>query len=149
MSNNSSYPSGYGSSAPTFGSVPPFGSSGKPTIPARPTSRPDRQPYDNRAYTPPTFPNGSNDKLVAAQKQVQDLTVIMHDNITKTLDRGEQIEIAVEKSAILERDADKFKTGATKLKWHFCRQHYKIMALIAVIIVVILLIIIYSVKSRT
>ncbi|XP_077986739.1 vesicle-associated membrane protein 4-like [Glandiceps talaboti] len=85
--------------------------------------------------------SGKNDNIRAVQGQVDEVVGIMHDNISKVIDRGDRLEDLQEKSDELSLNATHFKVSAKGLKkamwWQACK-----MRLLLVFIVVLLLLII-------
>ena len=63
------------------------------------------------------MPSVSDDaKIAAAQEQVDEVICIMHDNIKKTIDRGERIEVLHGKSEDLLSHAQVFYKRAKDLR---------------------------------
>jgi vesicle-associated membrane protein 7 len=83
-----------------------------------------------------------NDKLTQVKRQVDDIKSVMMENIDRVLERGEKLEIMVEKSEKLEEHAKIFQKRGTDLKRHFCVQNAKWMVLLAIVVIVIVFIIV-------
>jgi len=84
------------------------------------------------------------DKLSKVRKQVDELKGVMLENIDKVLQRGEKLEIMVEKSEMLEEQAKIFQKKSTEVKRHFCMQNARLIVIIAVIIIIIILVIVLA-----
>ncbi len=80
-------------------------------------------------------------KIQHVQKQVDEVIDVMHDNISKVLDRGEKIDDLQEKSEELVYSASVFRVSAKGLRSHFWWRECKMRLLLLVVVVVILLII--------
>lgn len=84
-------------------------------------------------------------KVVAVQKKVDEVKGIMVENIERVLERGEKIELLVDKTDNLRFQADKFhKTGRalrTKMWW----QNFKVQIIVVIIVILIAVIIFASV----
>jgi len=82
-------------------------------------------------------------KVAAVQKKVSEVKNIMVDNIEKVLERGEKIELLVDKTDNLRFQADKFhKTGKqlrSKMWWQNMRLKITIVVVVLVLILVIFL----------
>lgn len=89
--------------------------------------------------------NTDNSKIKDVQKQVDETTHIMKDNIESIIERGEKIENLEMKTIQLEKDAKDFRGKARDLKRHFCIQNAKMIGIISCIVIVIILIIIAAI----
>jgi len=82
-------------------------------------------------------------KLPLCKKKVSEVKNIMVDNIEKVLERGEKIELLVDKTDNLRFQADKFhKTGKqlrSKMWWQNMRLKITIVVVVLVLILVIFL----------
>lgn len=77
-------------------------------------------------------------KIYQAQKEVEDVKGIMTQNIKKVLERGEKLDILIEKTEDLEASAQSFKKGTIKLRRKYWWQNQRnCMILIAVILVLL------------
>ncbi|CDO99425.1 unnamed protein product [Coffea canephora] len=84
-------------------------------------------------------------KLAKIKAQVSEVKGVMMENIEKVLDRGEKIELLVDKTENLRSQAQDFRQQGTKMKRKMWVQNMKIKLIVAGIILAILLIIILSV----
>jgi hypothetical protein len=81
-------------------------------------------------------------KLQLVQDQVNGVISIMQENISKAIDRGDQLEGLQGKTEDLEANADRFKHGARDVRKRMCWNNIKMNLLIAFIAIMILLVII-------
>ncbi|KAL8130649.1 hypothetical protein V2J09_019804 [Rumex salicifolius] len=84
-------------------------------------------------------------KLSKVQAQISEVKGVMMDNIEKVLDRGEKIEILVDKTDNLRSQAQEFRTQGTQVRRKMWLQNMKIKLIVLGIIVALILIIILSV----
>lgn len=61
-------------------------------------------------------PNGANDELGAVNERLEQVRHVMHDSIEKVLERGERIELLVDRADRLEQNATTFAKKSTALK---------------------------------
>lgn len=96
--------------------------------------------------------NSGGDALSAARGEVEQVKGIMVQNIEKVLERGEHIDLLVDKTENLESEALRFKKRSGKLKNRMWWQNQKmcmILTLVAVVIIAILAIIIWKSTGGT
>lgn len=80
---------------------------------------------------------GSKDvRLNEVQREVDDVTNLMRNNLEKTLQRGEQLEELDDKSTRLEDNARNFQKRANKVHWLYRCRSYRNMAIIVVLLIV-------------
>ncbi|CAH8251173.1 unnamed protein product [Arabidopsis lyrata] len=84
-------------------------------------------------------------KLSKVKAQVTEVKGVMMENIEKVLDRGEKIELLVDKTENLRSQAQDFRTQGTKMKRKLWFENMKIKLIVFGIIVALILIIILSV----
>lgn len=84
-------------------------------------------------------------KVAAVQKKVDEVKNIMVENIEKVLERGEKIELLVDKTDNLRFQADKFHKTGRQLRSRMWWQNFKMKIIIAAIIILIAIIIFCSV----
>jgi len=81
--------------------------------------------------------------VLAVQKQVEEVKSVMMENIEKVLDRGDRIELLVDKTEELRFQADNFyKTGRSlrrRMWWNNMKMKLAIAVLIFCIVFVIFL----------
>jgi len=80
-------------------------------------------------------------KVAKVQSQVSEVKEIMMDNIEKVLDRGEKIELLVDKTETLRFQADSFHRTGRQLRRRMWMQNLKMKLLLAFIIIAIILIV--------
>ncbi len=83
--------------------------------------------------------NGPNaDQFASVGNKIEDVKNIMVDNIEKVLERGEKIELLVDKSEQLQQQAFKFHTSSKQLKnamiWRRIQMYIAIFLILAIII---------------
>ncbi|CAN1282103.1 Putative vesicle-associated membrane protein 726 [Linum perenne] len=84
-------------------------------------------------------------KLAKVKAQVSEVKGVMMENIEKVLDRGEKIELLVDKTENLHQQAQDFKSTGTKIRRKMWLQNMKIKLIVLGIIVALILIIVLSV----
>lgn len=84
-------------------------------------------------------------KLAKVKAQVTEVKGVMIDNIEKVLDRGEKIELLVDKTENLRSQAQDFKQQGTKMKRKMWLQNMKMKLVVLGIIIALILIIVLSV----
>ncbi|KAL4321501.1 hypothetical protein AHAS_Ahas14G0116800 [Arachis hypogaea] len=91
-------------------------------------------------------------KLAKVQNQVSEVKGVMMENIEKVLDRGEKIELLVDKTENLHNQAQDFRTSGTKIRRKMWLQNMKMKLIVLAILIVLILVIVLSVchgfKSR-
>ncbi|BBN16565.1 vesicle-associated membrane protein 7 [Marchantia polymorpha subsp. ruderalis] len=80
-------------------------------------------------------------KLSKIKAQVSEVKGIMMDNIEKVLDRGEKIEVLVDKTDNLRTQADNFQRQGRQLRRKMWLQNFKVKLIVLAIIIVVILII--------
>lgn len=84
-------------------------------------------------------------KLSKVKAQVSEVKGVMMENIEKVLDRGEKIELLVDKTDNLRSQAQDFRQQGTKIRRKMWYENMKIKLLVFAIILVLILIIILSI----
>ncbi|XP_076940016.1 vesicle-associated membrane protein 722-like isoform X1 [Bidens hawaiensis] len=84
-------------------------------------------------------------KLSKVKAQVTEVKGVMMENIVKVLDRGENIDILVDKTADLRTQAQGFRENGEQLRRKMWWQNMKIKLIVLVIIFALILIIVLSV----
>ncbi|RWR88573.1 vesicle-associated membrane protein 721-like protein [Cinnamomum micranthum f. kanehirae] len=84
-------------------------------------------------------------KLAKVKAQVSEVKGVMMENIEKVLDRGEKIEVLVDKTENLRSQAQDFRTQGTKMRRKMWLQNMKIKLIVLGILVALILIIILSI----
>ncbi|KAL8092881.1 vesicle-associated membrane protein 722 [Apium graveolens] len=84
-------------------------------------------------------------KLAKVKAQVSEVKGVMMENIEKVLDRGEKIELLVDKTENLRSQAQDFRTGGQQLRRKMWLQNMKIKLIVLGIIIALILIIVLSV----
>lgn len=84
-------------------------------------------------------------KLAKVKAQVSEVRGVMMENIEKVLDRGEKIELLVDKTENLRSQAQDFRQQGTKIRRKMWWENMKIKLIVMGIIIAILLMIILSI----
>ncbi|AAB80624.1 Strong similarity to Arabidopsis ATHSAR1 (gb/M90418). ESTs gb/T44122,gb/N65276,gb/AA041135 come from this gene [Arabidopsis thaliana] len=84
-------------------------------------------------------------KLAKVKAQVSEVKGVMMENIEKVLDRGEKIELLVDKTENLRSQAQDFRTTGTQMRRKMWLQNMKIKLIVLAIIIALILIIVLSV----
>ncbi|KAJ0262020.1 Vesicle-associated membrane protein 723 [Hirschfeldia incana] len=84
-------------------------------------------------------------KLAKVKAQVSEVKGVMMENIEKVLDRGEKIELLVDKTENLRSQAQDFRTQGTQMRRKMWFQNMKIKLIVLAIIIALILIIVLSV----
>ena len=80
-------------------------------------------------------------KVAKVQTQVSEVKEIMMQNIEKVLDRGEKLELLVDKTENLRYQADQFQKGGKALRNKMWWQNVKMKLLVALIVSIVIVII--------
>lgn len=84
-------------------------------------------------------------KLTKVKAQVSEVKGVMMENIEKVLDRGEKIELLVDKTENLRDQAQDFRSTGTQLRRKMWLQNMKVKLIVLGIIIALILIIVLSV----
>ncbi|XP_020202614.1 vesicle-associated membrane protein 722 [Cajanus cajan] len=84
-------------------------------------------------------------KLAKVKAQVSEVKGVMMENIEKVLDRGEKIELLVDKTENLHHQAQDFRNSGTKIRRKMWLQNMKIKLIVLAILIALILIIVLSV----
>ena len=91
------------------------------------------------------FNDPESDKMYRLKGEIAEVKDVMRNNINKVLERGEKIELLVDKSEALAESATVFHKRAKTLKWAMCRENAKLWAvIICVVLAVIGIIVIFA-----
>ncbi|XP_076882829.1 vesicle-associated membrane protein 721-like [Bidens hawaiensis] len=83
-------------------------------------------------------------KLSKVKAQVSEVKGVMMENIEKVLDRGEKIELLVDKTETLHSQAQGFRTQGTQLRRKMWFKNMKIKLIVLAIIIALILVIFFS-----
>lgn len=86
--------------------------------------------------------NASADTLNRVRGEVGEIRTIMVDNIEKILERGDRIELLVDKTATMQDSAFHFRKQSKRLRRALWMKNFKLLALLTCLIVVVLYLII-------
>ncbi|EEF32237.1 vesicle-associated membrane protein 722 isoform X2 [Ricinus communis] len=84
-------------------------------------------------------------KFAKVKAQVSEVKGVMMENIEKVLDRGEKIELLVDKTENLHQQAQDFRSSGTKIRRKMWLQNMKIKLIVLAILIALILIIVLSV----
>mmetsp|Transcript_20750 Transcript_20750/g.49309 ORF Transcript_20750/g.49309 Transcript_20750/m.49309 type:complete len:219 (-) Transcript_20750:765-1421(-) len=88
--------------------------------------------------------NPNADKLNRVKGEIEDVKAVMVENIEKVLERGERIELLVDKTENLNQQAFKFKKQSSQLKRAMWWKNAKLMGVLALVVSIIIFIVIAS-----
>lgn len=89
----------------------------------------------------------SDDAIGNAKREIDDVRGIMTRNIEGLLERGERIDLLVDKTDRLGGSAREFRVRSRGLKRQMWWKNVKLMGLLAVVLVLIVLAIVLAVKN--
>jgi vesicle-associated membrane protein 7 len=116
-----------------------YGDRGRSTIPHAMQSDFSRILQKQMEY----YSNNENaDRIIQLRRDLQDVKDIMVSNIDKILDRGQKIDILVDKTENLTSTSAVFKKKAVELKRVMWWKNAKLMILVVVVILIIIYVII-------
>jgi len=81
---------------------------------------------------------GQNDAIKNAQQEIEDVREIMSENIERVLERGERIDLLVDKTDRLGGSAREFRYRSTGLRRRMWWKNVKLMALLTVVVIFLL-----------
>ncbi|KAJ8441370.1 hypothetical protein Cgig2_009078 [Carnegiea gigantea] len=84
-------------------------------------------------------------KLAKVKAQVQEVKGVMMENIEKVLDRGEKIELLVDKTDNLRSQAQDFKAQGTKIRRKMWYENMKMKMIVAAIVLALILVAFFSI----
>lgn len=96
-----------------------------------------------------TTSGGQHDALSNVQREMDDVKGIMTRNIEGLLERGERIDLLVDKTDRLGGSAHEFRVRSRGLKRRMWWKNVKLMALLVLVIVLIIMAIVIAVKNAT
>ncbi|KAJ4423704.1 hypothetical protein N0V82_001590 [Gnomoniopsis sp. IMI 355080] len=96
-----------------------------------------------------TTSGGRDDAISNAQREIDDVRGIMTRNIEGLLERGERIDLLVDKTDRLGGSAREFRVRSRGLKREMWWKNVKLMALLVLVLVLIILAIVIAVKTST
>ncbi|XP_060917678.1 vesicle-associated membrane protein 8 isoform X2 [Labrus mixtus] len=88
--------------------------------------------------------SGSAAKLDHVQGQVNEVKVILSDNISKVLERGDRLDDLMGKTDDLQASADSFQRTSTRVARKYWWKNIKMIIIICVVVLIILIIIILA-----
>ncbi|KAI1359054.1 synaptobrevin [Xylaria arbuscula] len=94
-----------------------------------------------------TTSGGRDDAITNVQREIDDVRGIMTRNIEGLLERGERIDLLVDKTDRLGGSAREFRVRSRGLKRQMWWKNVKLMALLVVVLALIILTIVIAVKN--
>lgn len=94
-----------------------------------------------------TTEHGRDDAFTNVKREIDDVRGIMTRNIEGLLERGERIDLLVDKTDRLGGSAREFRVRSRGLKRQMWWKNVKLMALLALVLGLIVLAIVISVKN--
>jgi vesicle-associated membrane protein 7 len=96
-----------------------------------------------------TTSGGKDDAISNVQREIDDVRGIMTRNIEGLLERGERIDLLVDKTDRLGGSAREFRVRSRGLKRKMWWKNIKLMSLLGLVVVLIILAIVIAVKNTT
>ncbi|CAJ1070091.1 PREDICTED: vesicle-associated membrane protein 8-like isoform X2 [Xyrichtys novacula] len=93
---------------------------------------------------PQTPASGSANKMDQVQSQVNEVKVILKDNITKVLERGDRLDDLIGKTDDLQASADSFQRTSQRVARKYWWKNIKMMIIIGVVVLIIIILIILA-----
>lgn len=90
---------------------------------------------------------GRDDAISNAQREIDDVRGIMTRNIEGLLERGERIDLLVDKTDRLGGSASEFRLRSRGLKRQMWWKNVKLMGLLALVAILIVLAIVIAIKT--
>ena len=94
-----------------------------------------------------TTAGGQNDAITTAKREIDDVRGIMTRNIEGLLERGERLDLLVDKTDRLGGSAREFRVRTRDLKRRMWWKNIKLMGLLAVVVALIILTLVLSLKG--
>lgn len=94
-----------------------------------------------------TTSGGRDDAITNVQREMDDVRGIMTRNIEGLLERGERIDLLVDKTDRLGGSAREFRVRSRGLKRQMWWKNVKLMALLAIVFILIIVTIVIAVKN--
>ena len=88
-------------------------------------------------------------KLARIQQQTQEVADIVKANINLTIDRGDRIDVLMDKSIEMESQANTFAKSSKQLSRKMCLKKYKIAIILLLVLIIILVFIISYIYNVT
>jgi len=72
-----------------------------------------------------TVPLNEQDKLIKIRSQVEEALTSVRDNVEIAIKRGDNLDVLVTRSALLEEESRTWHKATTKLKHQQCRKYWE------------------------
>eukprot|EP01012_Entosiphon_sulcatum_P033656 TRINITY_DN42619_c0_g1_i1.p1 TRINITY_DN42619_c0_g1~~TRINITY_DN42619_c0_g1_i1.p1 ORF type:complete len:224 (+),score=41.51 TRINITY_DN42619_c0_g1_i1:52-723(+) len=76
------------------------------------------------------YNSGKGDKLKMVMQQVEQVKVTMLENVEKVIERGEKIDMLMDKTSRMNSESFKFRQAATRTKRQMCFGHFRLVLLV-------------------
>lgn len=94
-----------------------------------------------------TTSGGKSDAIGVAKREIDDVRGIMTKNIESLLERGERLDLLVDKTDRLGGSAQEFRVRSRGLKRQMWWKNIKLMALLGIVSILIILAIVITIKN--
>ena len=94
-----------------------------------------------------TTAGGQNDAITTAKREIDDVRGIMTRNIEGLLERGERMDLLVDKTDRLGGSAREFRVRSRDLKRRMWWKNVKLMGLLGLVLVLIIITIVIALKT--
>lgn len=94
-----------------------------------------------------TTSGGRNDALGNAKREIDDVRGIMTENIETILERGERLDLLVDKTDRLDSNAQDFRVRSRGLKRQMWWKNVKLMGLLGLVIFLIVMVMVIAIKN--
>ncbi|KAL3899438.1 MAG: hypothetical protein SGCHY_002051 [Lobulomycetales sp.] len=91
----------------------------------------------------------ANSKTAQVQGEVDEVVGIMHENINKVMQRGEQLDTLQNKTDNLQNSSAQFKRGASRVRKQMWWKNMKLNMIIGAVVLTIIIVIVVSVTSSS
>ncbi|KAG6031728.1 hypothetical protein E4U41_007467 [Claviceps citrina] len=96
-----------------------------------------------------TTSGGRNDAIGNARREIDDVRGIMTQNIESLLERGERLDLLVDKTDRLGNSAQDFRVRSRGLKRQMWWKNIKLMGLLGLVIFLIIMVLVIAIKNAT
>jgi hypothetical protein len=103
----------------------------------------------NKKLAKDTTTETASNKLAKANNTIQELTTVMQNNITSTIERGEKLEDLELGALRLEEEARRFHKNSRTLKCEMYKKKAKVVTLIMVILAIVIVVVYFAFASKS
>lgn len=94
-----------------------------------------------------TTSGGRDDAIGNAKREIDDVRGIMTQNIESLLERGERLDLLVDKTDRLGHSAQDFRVRSRGLKRQMWWKNVKLMGLLGLVVFLIILVLVVTIKN--